>query len=366
MAVSTRIPFNDLTRQHGPLAEELTEAFARVLASSAFILGEETERFEEEFAALCQTDYCVGVSSGTAALTLMLQAAGVGRGDEVIVPAHTFVATALAVVHAGAEPVVVDVQAGTGLMDPAAAAAAITPRTAALLPVHLYGQTCAMCDLRTLCDRHGLALFEDAAQAQGAQWRGRPAGGLGRAGAFSFYPSKNLGALGDAGAIVTGDEQLAQTARKLRDLGRSPEGSHELPGYNERLSGIQAALLRIKLGYLESWNEARRRLAARYRERLSGVQVLEETPDSPCIYHLFPIRAENRDDLAARLTEAGIGTAVHYPLCVADQPALPGLSGAEVPVARDWAAQELSLPMFAELAPEEVDAVADAVSLNLT
>jgi dTDP-3-amino-3,4,6-trideoxy-alpha-D-glucose transaminase len=357
------VPFNDLSRQHAPLAGELTAAFARVLSSSAFILGEEVERFEAEFASFCQVKHCVGVSSGTGALTLLLQAAGIGPGDEVIVPAHTFVATALAVVHAGAEPVCVDVQDETGLIDPNAVTAALTPHTAGVLPVHLYGQVCAMDELRDLCRRRGLALFEDAAQAQGATYRGRRAGGLGLAGAFSFYPSKNLGALGDAGAICTSDEGLAARARKLRDLGRSADGRHELAGYNERLSGLQAAFLRVKLPHLERWNEARRRIAARYRATLSGVQLLTERPESPCIYHLFPVRTDSRERLSEVLAEAGIATGVHYPGSLADHPALSQLSEADVPVARDWAARELSLPMFPELSDHEVEAVADAVSL---
>ncbi|MFL5823486.1 MAG: DegT/DnrJ/EryC1/StrS family aminotransferase [Solirubrobacteraceae bacterium] len=360
-----KVPFNDLTRQHEPLADELRSAFERVLGSSGFILGEETERFEEEFAGLSQVGHCVGVSSGTAALTIMLQAGGIGPGDEVIVPAHTFIATALAVLHAGAEPVCVDVEQDTGLIDPHAVQAAIGPRTAAVLPVHLYGQTCAMDALAELCDRHGLALFEDAAQAQGATYRSRPAGGLGRAAAFSFYPSKNLGALGDAGAICTNDDELASHARTLRDLGRSSDGRHIATGYNERLDGFQAAFLRVKLRHLEDWNQARRRLAYRYRDLLHGVRLLEEKPESPCIYHLFPIRIADRDGLAGALADAGVATGIHYPQAVPDQPALTRLSAAEVPAARAWAAEELSLPMFPELAEPEVAMVAETVCAAL-
>jgi dTDP-3-amino-3,4,6-trideoxy-alpha-D-glucose transaminase len=360
------VPFNDLARQHEPLADELRAAFERVLGSSAFILGEEAAQFEEEFARVCQVQHCVGLASGTAALTLMLQAAGIGPGDEVIVPAHTFVATALAVLHAGAEPVCVDVEQGTGLIDPGAVRAAIGPRTAAVLPVHLYGQTCAMDELEALCDRDGLALFEDAAQAQGATYRARPAGGLGRAGAFSFYPSKNLGALGDAGAICTDDSDLAEQARRLRDLGRSSDGGHVARGYNERLDGFQAAFLRIKLRHLEDWNRSRRRLAERYREQLRSVRLLEERPESPCIYHLFPVRTPDREGLAGALAATGMATGVHYPLAVPDQPALSGLSkAADVPVAREWAAQELSLPLFPELTDGELDAVAESVNRAL-
>jgi dTDP-4-amino-4,6-dideoxygalactose transaminase len=356
--VSTAVPFMDLARIHAPIADELRDAFERVLGRSAFILGEEVDGFEQEFASYCGVEHCVGVGSGTAALTIMLQAAGIGRGDQVIVPAHTFLATALAVLHAGAEPVCVDVLAGTGLIDPAAAADAIGPRTAAILPVHLYGQVCAIDELRSLCERHRLALFEDAAQAQGATYKGARAGGLGDAGAFSFYPSKNLGALGDAGAVCTNDGQLAHRARRLRDLGRGDDASHELPGYNERLDGAQAAFLRVKLAHLDRWNCARRAHAAAYRDRLRDTELVEELPESPCIYQLFPIKTADRDAIASGLGELGISTGVHYPLAVPDQPALPSLRGYDVPNARDWAARELSLPLFPGMTEPELAAVA--------
>src|SRR4051812_33635875 len=215
-----RVPFVDLTRQHAPIEEELRAAFDRVVATNGFILGEEVAAFEADFAEYCDAAHCVGVASGTAALTLMMLASGIGPGDEVVVPAHTFIASALGVIHAGAKPVFCDVEAGTGLIDPAAADAAIGPRTAAILAVHLYGQVCDMDALAKVADRHGLALFEDAAQAHGATFRGARAGSLGRAAAFSFYPSKNLGALGDGGAVVTGDAELADRIRRLRHLGQ--------------------------------------------------------------------------------------------------------------------------------------------------
>ena len=347
----------DLGRQHGPLRAEIIEAFERVLGSSAFILGEEVERFEQEFAEYCGARHCVGVNSGTAALGIALSAAGIGPGDEVIVPAHTFIATALAVEHAGATPVCADVDRGTGLLDPRAASAAIGPRTAAILPVHLYGQLCAMDELRNLARRHGLALLEDAAQAHGA----RDVSRLGDATAFSFYPSKNLGAVGDAGAIVTDDVELASHARRLRDLGRLDGPRHLSGGYNERLDGLQAAALRIKLRHLDGWNAARRALAARYASELAGtVELLDARAD--CVYQLFPVRIEDRDELAQRLAEAGIGTGVHYPLSLPEQPALPALHAHDAPVARDWAARELSLPMFPELTADEVSAVGEAVT----
>jgi dTDP-3-amino-3,4,6-trideoxy-alpha-D-glucose transaminase len=359
--VSTQVPFMDLARQHAPIAGELRAAFDRVLDASAFVLGEEVDRFERRFAAFCGVRHCVAVGSGTAALTIMLEAAGIGRGDEVIVPAHTFVASALAVLHAQATPVCADVEPGTGLLDPAATEAAIGPRTAAILSVHLYGQVCDIGDLQGLCRRRGLALFEDAAQAQGATYRGRRAGGLGHAGAFSFYPSKNLGALGDGGALCTDDDELADRARRLRNLGRSGDAVHALPGYNARLDGLQAAFLGVKLDRLEVWNQTRRGIAAWYRRGLEDVQLLEEKPDSPCVYHVFPIRVADREGLASALRERGIKTGIHYPLALPDQPLLRSLAATETPVARDWARRELSLPIFPELTTAELERVAETV-----
>lgn len=348
-----------LARQHSPLAHEFGRVFERLLGTSRFILGEEVEGFEVEFAGYCGTAHAVGVGSGTAALSIMLQASGIGAGDEVIVPAHTFIASALAVIHAGATPVCADVDRGTGLLDVAAATAAVGPRTAAILAVHLYGQVCDMDGLRALAASKGLALFEDAAQAHGATAAGERAGSLGRAAAFSFYPSKNLGALGDGGAICTSDDELAAAARRLRDLGRAG-GEHVVPGYNERLDGLQAAWLRIKLRHLDGWNAARRSLAARYRERLGDrAERLHERAGAECVYHLFPIRIEDRDFVARELGARGVGTGIHYPLALPDQPTLPMLSGADAPNARDWAARELSLPLFPELTEPELDIVAE-------
>ena len=354
-------PLVDLARSHARIGEELRAAFERVLGASAFILGEEVERFEAEFAAYCGVRHCVGVASGTAALALMLKAAGIGAGDQVIVPAHTFIATALAVRHAAAQPVLVDVEPASGLIDPNAAAAAIGPRTVAIIAVHLYGQPCAMEPLRMLARRHSLLLLEDAAQAHGASYRGVRAGALGDAAAFSFYPSKNLGALGDGGAICTDDDGLARTARRLRDLGRDGGSDHLLAGYNERLDGLQAALLRVKLAHLDAWNAERRALAASYRRLLDGhVQLLGEVEEASCVYHIFPIRLTGRDGLAAALRAAGIATGVHYPRALVDQPILRKFTAA-APVARDWAARELSLPIFPAMRECEVAAVADLV-----
>jgi dTDP-3-amino-3,4,6-trideoxy-alpha-D-glucose transaminase len=358
------VAFVDLARQHAQIADALSTTFNRVLASSGFILGEEVERFEAEFATYCETRYCVGVASGTAALTIMLQAAGVAPHDEVIVPAHTFVATALAVKHAGATPVCVDVDRGTGLIDPEAAAAAIGPATAAILAVHLYGQACSVEPLRTLASRHGLLLLEDAAQGHGATDRGARAGSLGHAAAFSFYPSKNLGALGDSGAVCTDDEAIAIRARVLRDLGRGADSVHREPGYNERLDGLQAAFLRTKLPYLDEWTRARRAIASAYAEQLDrGIELLVQTPDTPCTYHVFPIRVRDRERLRQALEREQISTRIHYPLALPDQPALRNVyRSLPVPVARDWAARELSLPIFPGMTDREVEQVVRAVN----
>jgi dTDP-3-amino-3,4,6-trideoxy-alpha-D-glucose transaminase len=357
----TRVPFMDLLRQHGPLAGELREAFDRILGSSAFILGTEVEQFELDFAQYCGTAHAVGVASGTAALSIMLQAAGIGPGDEVVVPAHTFIASALAVVHAGATPVCADVQPGTGLIDVDAAAAAVGPRTAAILVVHLYGQPGDMDRLRAVAQSRGLALFEDAAQAHGATYRGARAGALGTASAFSFYPSKNLGALGDGGAICTDDDDLAAAARALRDLGRSGP-THDVAGYNERLDGLQAAWLRIKLRHLDAWNASRRELAAAYRTAIGpATEHLLEMAETECNYHLYPILTPDRDAVATELAARGISTGVHYPLALPDQPSLPMLHRSDAPHARRWAAHELSLPIFPGMTAMELEIVSSAV-----
>jgi dTDP-4-amino-4,6-dideoxygalactose transaminase len=282
------------------------------------------------------------------------------------VPAHTFIASALGVAHTGAEVVFCDVDPGTGLIDLDAAAAAIGPRTAAVLGVHLYGQMCEMDALTALARRHGLLVIEDAAQAHGARYAGRRAGSFSAAGCFSFYPSKNLGALGDGGAICTGDAHLAARARALRHLGQRGKGDHVLRGYNERLHGLQAALLRVKLPHLERWNERRRQHAASYRTLLGGsFRLLEENPQSQCIYHLFPVRAADRDGLRAGLAALGIQTAVHYSPAVPDQPPFKPARGGPWPEAGAWAAEELSLPMHPDLEPSEIERVADAVRVAI-
>jgi len=363
------VPFVDLQREHAALGAELRAAFERVADTSAFILGEEVELFESEFASFCSARHCVGVASGTAALTIALMAAGIGPGDEVIVPGHTFIASPLAVVNAGARVVFCDVERETGLIDVAAAAAAVGPATAAIVPVHLYGQACRMDAIAKLGARHGLLVIEDAAQAHGARYRGRPVGGIGDAGAFSFYPSKNLGALGDGGAICTNDDAIAERARRLRNLGQKRHGEHVELGFNERLDGLQAALLRVKLPHLDAGNRARRRHAAQYRRRLRDEQLLVERGESPCVYHLFPMVVRDRDETVAALARAGIETGIHYKRAASDHPVWKGhcRPPRDLETARDWSAHELSLPMFPALEEHEIERVLHACSaLGLT
>ncbi len=363
------VPFVALERQHARIESELKDTFARLLGSSAFTLGTELEQFEAEFAEYCEVAHCVGVASGTAALSLMLTGYGIGPGDEVIVPAHTFIASALAVAQVGAIPVLCDVDDRTGLIDPDAARAAVGSRTAAILAVHLYGQTCDMDAVEAVAKRHALLVLEDAAQAHGARYQGRRAGSLGAAAGFSFYPSKNLGALGDGGAVCTGDEMLAARLRRLRNLGQRGKGEHvELAG-NERLDALQAALLRVKLPHLDDWNEARRRHAERYRRSLpAAVRVLEEATDNRCIYHLFAARFEDREAVAAILRERGIQTGVHYAPAVHGHEAWADsqLRHGALPIAEGWAAEELSLPMHPDLFPDEIERVAEAVQAALS
>ncbi len=362
------IPVIDLAREHEQIGDELREAFDAVLADSGFVLGDEVERFEGEFAAMCEVPHCVGVGSGTAGLTLALIAAGVGTGDEVIVPAHTYIATALAVLHAGAVPRFCDVDDDTGLVDLESAASVVSDRTAAIIAVHLYGQVCDMEALALLARRNGLLLIEDAAQAHGARWRMDRAGSLGDVAAFSFYPSKNLGALGDGGAVCTNSDEIAERCRRLRNLGQRSKGDHTEAGFNERLDGMQAAWLRVKLARLERSNEARRGRASLYREVLpDDCRTLAEDPRAECVYHLFPIRVNDRDRVREHLLQSGVATGIHYSPALHRQPLFAdlGLANGELPNAAAWSREEVSLPMFAELTDDEVQRVGEAVGLAL-
>jgi dTDP-3-amino-3,4,6-trideoxy-alpha-D-glucose transaminase len=358
------VPFISLERHHVPIARELRDAFDCVLGDGGFVLGSEVDAFEREFASFCGIGHCIGVGSGTAALTIALLACGIEPGDEVIVPAHTFIATALAVRNAGAEPVFCDVEEGSGLIDVASAAALVGDRTAAIVPVHLYGQACDMDAVGALAEGAGLAVIEDAAQAHGARWRGRRVGCFGHAAAFSFYPSKNLGALGDGGAICTDDPEAMARARRLRNLGQESKGVHLEAGVNERLDGIQAAMLRVKLRRLDRWNAARRTAAATYRQALEGTcRTLAEDRRGEPVYHLFPVRVEQRDAVRARLAERGIGSGVHYWPAVHRQPPFADGPAARQPLlnATRWSEEVLSLPMFPELTEAEIFSVAESL-----
>ncbi|HET7776282.1 MAG TPA: DegT/DnrJ/EryC1/StrS family aminotransferase, partial [Azospira sp.] len=310
------IPFLDLQGLNQTLAPQLQAALARVLDSGWFILGQEVEAFEAEFAAYCQAEHCIGVANGLEALHLILRAYDIGPGDEVIVPANTFIATWLAVSYAGATLVPVEPLAATGNMDPAVVAAAISPRTKAIMPVHLYGQTAEMAPLMVLAETHGLKVIEDAAQAHGATCQGRRAGSLGHAAAFSFYPGKNLGALGDGGAVTTSDPVLAERLRLLRNYGSRTKYRNEEPGFNCRLDELQAAFLRAKLPLLDGWNQRRAQIAGRYLAGLqeSGLVLPQVASGHGPVWHLFVVRSQQRDALQAALAEAGVQTAIHYPV----------------------------------------------------
>ncbi|HEX8292152.1 MAG TPA: DegT/DnrJ/EryC1/StrS family aminotransferase [Pyrinomonadaceae bacterium] len=364
------VPFVDLQAQYRSIKAEVVAAVQRVLDTSAFVLGREVEAFERAFAEYVGARECVGVSNGTAAIQLALQACGVGPGDEVIVPANTFFATAEAVSTAGATPVFVDCDPATHNLAAGKMEAAVTARTRAVVPVHLYGQPADLDAVSAVAERHDLLVIEDAAQAHGARDKGRRVGALGRAGCFSFYPGKNLGAYGEGGAVVTDDAGVARRLRMLRDHGSEQKYRHELVGYNSRLEGIQGAVLNVKLKRLDDWNALRRRHAARYRELLaplaaSGALVLPAEADyAEHVYHLFVVQTKARDALQRYLAAAGVQTGIHYPVPVHLQPAYAALGhkAGDFPNAESQSARVLSLPMFAELAGHQLKYVADALS----
>jgi dTDP-4-amino-4,6-dideoxygalactose transaminase len=361
-----QIPLIDLRAQYQSLKPRVDAAVVRVMESGRFVLGPEVAAFEAEFAAHSGTRHAVGVSSGTSALHLALLAAGVGAGDEVITVPFTFVATVAAILYAGARPVLVDVEPGNLNMDPSRIEAAVTNRTKAIVPVHLYGQTADMGPILRIAEARGLTVVEDAAQAHGAEYCGRRAGSIGAMGCFSFYPGKNLGAAGEGGAVTTDDDELAAHLRLLRDWGAEHKYQHVLRGFNYRLEELQAAILRVKLAELEDWTESRRAHAARYRELLAGAAVglPEETPGRRHVYHVFAIRHPERDRLAGELAEQGVATGIHYPVPVHLQPAYSdlGYGPGDFPVAERAASEVLSLPMYPELRPDQVEAVAELVT----
>ena len=358
------IPFVDLKAQYRSIREDVDAAVLGVLDSGQFTLGSEVAAFEREFAEYCGVAQGVGVNTGTSALHLALLAAGVGPGDEVITVPFTFVATVSAIHYTGAKPVFVDIDPESFTMNPAALAAAITPRTKAIVPVHLYGQTADMDPIRAIARQHGLVVIEDACQAHGAEYRGTRTGGLGDMACFSFYPGKNLGAYGEGGMVVTDDPAFARTIRMLRDWGAEKKYEHVLKGYNFRLEGIQGAVLRVKLRHLEAWTEARRAAARRFDEALRGVVPTPEAlSHNRHVYHIYAIRTQDRTAWQRILTAEGIQTGIHYPTPIHLLPAHADLGYREgqFPHSERAAREVLSLPLFPELTAEQGETVSEAI-----
>jgi dTDP-4-amino-4,6-dideoxygalactose transaminase len=364
MTGAPTVPFLDLGAVHDDLRDDLDLAWKNVLEHGRFIGGPEVAAFEAAFAEYCEVGYCAGVANGTDALELILAGLGVGHGDEVIVPANTFVATVEAVCHAGATPRFVDVRPDTLLTDPDAVAAALTPRSAAIVAVHLFGQMADVDALAALAARHGVALIEDAAQAHGARDHGRRAGSCGVAGAFSFYPGKNLGALGDGGAVVSDDAQLIARIRRMADHGRSDTDRylHEVSGRNSRLDALQAAMLTVKLAGLDRMNQARVALVERYRRGLPPwCTPIAVAPGAEPVYHLAVVQVPDRPAVTAALDAAGIGWGLHYPVPCHRQPAFAAYADGPLPVVEAAAERILSLPLSPTMAPEQVDLVCEVL-----
>jgi dTDP-4-amino-4,6-dideoxygalactose transaminase len=359
------VPFVDLKQQYLSIKDEVLVAVAGVFESTQFVLGKEVAAFEEEFASYSGARYGVAVNSGTSALHLALLAAGVGPGDEVITVPFTFVATTAAVWYTGAKPVFVDVDPESYCMDPARIEEAITPRTKAILPVHLYGQAADMDAISAIARRHGLPVIEDAAQAHGAEYRGRRCGSIGEMGCFSFYPGKNLGAYGEGGMVTTNNPELARQIRILRDWGAEKKYHHVLKGFNYRMEGVQGAILRVKLRYLEQWTEARRANATLYSRALadSNLHLPKEAPGNRHVYHVYGVMTPRRRELMDALEAQGVQTGIHYPVPVHLLPAYSDLNyqAGDFPIAERLASEELSLPMFPELAESQIDAVVSAI-----
>lgn len=355
------IPFVDLKAQYRAIQPEVDEAIRAVIEDAAFVLGPAVDRFEKDFARYLGVDSVVGTSNGTTALQLSLLALGVGAGDEVIVPAHTFIATAEAVSHVGAKPVLVDVREDTGTLDPATLLAATTTRTKAIIPVHLYGQPADLDPIIKFAESRGIAVLEDACQAHGATYRGARVGSYGAASCFSFYPGKNLGAYGEAGAVATNDADLAARVRRLRDHGQSQRYYHAEVGYNARMEGIQGAVLGVKLRHLDAWNHARADYAAYYSKGLSDsdVEVPITGPDRTHVFHLYVLRSPGREELRDHLASRGIQTGLHYPVPLHLQPAYMSLNyqPGDFPESERWARECLSLPIFPEMTRDQLDEV---------
>ena len=359
------IPFVDLKAQYHSIKPEIDAAVVRVFESSQFVLGGEVATFEKEFAAYCGSENAMGVNSGTSALHLAMLAAGVGPGDEVITVPFTFVATVAAICYTGAKPVLVDINPRSFTMDPEKLEAAITKKTKAIIPVHLYGQCADMDPILEIARKHGLVVIEDAAQAHGAEYKGRKAGSIGDMGCFSFYPGKNLGAYGEGGMVTTSNPDYTRTIRMLRDWGAEKKYQHVLKGYNYRLEGVQGAILSVKLKYLEKWSNDRLAHAKLYNQLLAGSKV--ETPEimdyGKPVFHVYAVRTTAREDLMAYLTKEGIQHGIHYPFPVHLLPAHADLGHkpGDFPESEKAANQVLSLPMFPELTDKQIRTVADAV-----
>ena len=360
------VPFLDLKIQYKGIKDEVHAAINEVIENTAFAGGPFVAKFEQEFAKFCNSKHAIGVGNGTDALWLSLIALGIGQGDEVITVPNTFIATTEAISLAGAIPVFVDVEDKTNNMNPALIEAAITKKTKAIIPVHLFGQTADMDPILAVAKKHGLYVVEDACQAHGAEYKGKKAGSIGNTGCFSFYPGKNLGAYGEGGAIVTNDDELAAKMRMFRDHGQAKKYYHAIIGWNARLDGIQGAVLSVKLKYLSAWNDARRKHAKDYTTGLSAVKdiiVPLEADYARHVYHIYAIRVKDRDKLMAYLTEKGISCGIHYPVPVHLQDAYSFLKKGEgsYPMAEKCASQYLSLPMFAELTDEQVAYVIEKI-----
>lgn len=360
------VPFLDLKQQYEALKPEILSAVERVFDTTQFVLGKEVQAFEEEFAAYCGAKYGIAVNSGTSALHMALLAAGIGPGDEVITVPHTFVATVAAICYTGATPVFVDIEEDSYCMDPTKLEAAITARTKAIVPVHLYGQAADMDPILAIARAHNIAVLEDAAQAHGAEYRGRRCGSLADFAAFSFYPGKNLGAYGEGGIVLTDNEEITRKVRMLRDWGQEKKYHHEMLGFNARMDGVQGAILRVKLRRLDEWTEARRARAKQYDELLAGLPAVitpKVAENRKHVYHIYCVRVRNRDSLMQYLKEREIHSGIHYPFAVHTLPGYRflGYKEGEFPVAETVASQVVSLPMYPEMTEAMVTEVCQAV-----
>lgn len=370
-ATAEKIKLVDLDPQYQAIGEEIWSAMKDVVENSAFVLGRHVKAFEDDFAGFCNARFAVGVASGTDALVLAMKALGIGPGDEVITVPNTAFPTAEAITLSGASMVFADINPETFNIDPAVAEKKITRKTRAIIPVHLYGQPAQMDELKELCRDRNLRLIEDAAQAHGAEYKGQRVGAIGDAACFSFYPSKNLGGYGDGGAVVTNDERITEKVRMLRNHGRHEKYLHEIEGYNSRLDALQAAILSVKLKYLDGWSEKRRQHARYYDKLLSSVEKVT-TPKVldgvKSVYHVYAIRVKDRDLLRKKLKEENIDTGVHYPVPLHLQPALAylGLGKGSFPMAEEAASTVLSLPLYPEMTNEQIETVVDAVKQHVT